>query len=165
VNEPLQRLRIRPTDEGDLADLGRLWNDGEVMRWVGFPEGLGYDDQTLRRWLAATDADPCRHHFVVHDRELGFCGELFYVVDAVHRRAELDVKLVPPAQGHGIATAGLSWLIERIFATEPDVDAVWTEPSPENRASRSLYGRCGLVETVRPANLRPGPSYWERRRT
>jgi RimJ/RimL family protein N-acetyltransferase len=164
VEEPLQRLRIRPTGEDDLADLGRLWNDGEVMRWVGFPEGLGYDEQALRRWLDATDADPRRHHFVVHDREVGFCGELFYVVDAVHRRAELDVKLVPPAQGHGIATAGLTWLIERIFATEPDVDAVWTEPWPENRASRALYGRCGLVETARPADLRPGPSYWERRK-
>ena len=138
MNEPLERLRIRPTGEGDLADLGRLWNDGEVMRWVGFPDGPGYDEQALRRWLDATDVDPHRHHFVVHDRELGFCGE-----------------------GHGIATARLSWLIDRIFATEPDVDAVWTEPWPENRASRALYARCGLVESDRPDDLRPGPSYWE----
>jgi RimJ/RimL family protein N-acetyltransferase len=165
VNEPLQRIRIRPTGEDDLADLGRLWNDGAVMRWVGFPDGLGHDERTLRRWLDATDADPRRHHFVVQDPELGFCGELFYVVDAEHRRAELDVKLVPSAQGHGIATAGLSWLIERIFATETDVDTVWTEPWPENRASRALYTRCGLVETDRPADLRPGPSYWERRKS
>ena len=123
------------------------------------PATQGFVDvRHQERWLDATDADPHRHHFVVHDRELGFCGELFYVVDAVHRRAELDVKLVPPAQGHGIATAGLSWLIERIFATEAGVDAVWTEPWPANHASRALYARCGLVESDRPDDLRPGPS-------
>lgn len=38
-------------------------------------------------------------------------------------------RLTLKAQGRGIATAALSWLIERIFAREPEVDAVWTEPT------------------------------------
>jgi RimJ/RimL family protein N-acetyltransferase len=158
------RLTIRATAERDLGDLGRLWNDGRVMRWVGFPDGLGIDDASLRAWYDRVRRDPDRHHFVVRDEELGFCGELFYEVDRARRRAALDIKLIPDAQGRGIATAALSWLIERVFAGEPAVDAVWTEPWPENRASRALYARCDLVETVRPADLPPGPSYWERRR-
>jgi RimJ/RimL family protein N-acetyltransferase len=158
------QLRIRATTEDDLSDLRRLWNDGRVMRWVGFPDGLGHDDDSLRAWYARIRADGRSRHFVVREAGVGFCGELFYDVDRLHRRAALDVKLVPEAQGRGIATAALAWLIERVFEREPDVDAVWTEPWPENRASRALYARCGLAETDRPVDLPPGPSYWERRR-
>jgi len=157
-------VSISATTEDDLPDLGRLWNDGRVMRWVGFPDGLGYDDESLRAWFERLQSSADAHHFVVRDPGIGFCGELFYKVDRAHGRAELDVKLVPEAQGRGIATAALTWLIGCLFEQEPDVDAVWTEPWPENRASRALYARCGLVETARPADLRPGPSYWERRR-
>jgi RimJ/RimL family protein N-acetyltransferase len=158
------RLSIEATTADDLADLGRLWNDGRVMRWVGFSDGLGLDADGLREWFERLRSSRAGHHFVIRDPDLGFCGELFYRVEVGHCRAELDVKLVPEAQGRGIATAVLSWLIERVFALEPEVDAVWTEPTPENAASRALYGRCGLAETRRPDDLRPGPSYWERRR-
>jgi RimJ/RimL family protein N-acetyltransferase len=162
--ESFRSLSIRATTEDDLPDLGRLWNDGRVMRWVGFPDGLDYDDESLRAWFSRLQSSPTGHHFVVRDPDVGFCGELVYKVDRAHRRAELDVKLVPEAQGRGIATVALSRLIASVFEQEPDVDAVWTEPWPENRASRALYERCGLVETTRPADLGAGPSYWERRR-
>lgn len=157
-------LAIRATTEGDLLELGRLWNDGRVMRWVGYPDGLGYDDEALRAWFGRLQSSGDGHHFVVRDSDVGFCGELFYRVDSEHRRAELDVKLVPEAQGRGIAAAALAWLIELVFEREPDVDAVWTEPWPENHAARALYARCGLAPTHRPTDLRAGPSYWERRR-
>jgi RimJ/RimL family protein N-acetyltransferase len=157
-------LSIKETTVDDLADLGQLWNDGRVMRWVGFADGLGLDAEGLREWFERLRSSCVSHHFVIRDPDLGFCGELFYRADSVHRRAELDVKLVPEVQGRGIATAGLSWLIECVFTREPEVDAVWTEPTPENAASRALYARGGLAETRRPDDPRPGPSYWERRR-
>lgn len=157
-------VAISETTENDLADLARLWNDGRVMQWVGFPDGLGYDEDASGAWFDALQSNTQVHHFVMRDSELGFCGELFYRLDPEHRRAELDIKLVPEAQGRGIATAGLSRLIELVFERELRADAVWTEPTPENRASRALYARCGLTETSRPTDLGPGPSYWEKRR-
>jgi RimJ/RimL family protein N-acetyltransferase len=153
-------LAIRPTTAADLADLGRLWNDGEVMGWVGFPDGLQYDEPALGEWLAAIEASADRRHFVVREAELGFCGELFYAVDPDARRAALDIKLVAAAQGRGIGAAGLAWLIDTVFTDEPAVDVVWTEPWPENEAARRLYARCGLRPGPRPADLDPGPSYW-----
>lgn len=153
-------LHIERTREADLDDVQRLWDDPEVMRWVGYPKGLHYDDEALRRWLASIAEDPDRRHFVVRDDELGFCGELHYGVDRDARRAALDVKLLPPARGRGIATAALGWLIDLVFASEPDVDLVWTEPAPENEAARRLYRRCGLRPRPRPDDLEPWPSFW-----
>ena len=158
------RLAIDATTTADLAELRGLWNDGRVMGSVGFPDGLGYDDDAMQAWLARVDASGDLRHFTIRDEDGRFCGELFYSVDRAHRRAELDVKLLPAAQGRGIATTGLTWLVEHVFDHEPDVDAVWTEPWPENAPARALYARCGLAPAERPADLGPGPSYFERRR-
>jgi RimJ/RimL family protein N-acetyltransferase len=164
IRIPGDELSVRRTTAGDLPHLLALWNDGRVMRWVGFPEGLGYDSAGVARWFERLQADPRRHHFVLLSRALGFCGELYYAVDAEHRRAGLDIKLRPEAQGGGRGTAGLSALIRQVFASEPQVDAVWTEPGDDNEAASALYTRCGLRPAPRPADMEPGQSYWELRR-
>jgi RimJ/RimL family protein N-acetyltransferase len=156
-------IAIRETGEDDLPALVALWNDGRVMGWVGYPDGLGIDERGALAWLGRLRLDPDRHHFVAESHDLGFVGELYYRVERQHRRAGLDIKLRPGAQGRGLATAGLRALCERAFA-EPDVDAVWVEPSRENTRARRLYVRCGFAPTERPADLPPGESYWELRR-
>jgi len=156
---------MRPTGPKDLPDLMALWNDGEVMGWVGFPEGLGYGAEDMAAWWRAVAADPDRHHFVIGDDRGNFCGEAYYRVERSARRAALDIKLCSRAQGVGIATAALRMLIGAVFADEPDVDAVWVEPSAANTAARRLYERCGLQPRARPRDLPPGESYWELRRS
>lgn len=152
-----------PTRERDLDDLRRLWNDGRVMRWVGYPAGLGYDDAAVQAWFEWLEREPECHHFVIRAEGLGFCGEAYYAYDVAHRRAALDIKLVPEAQGRGVATAALTSLVSLVFRVEPGVDAVWVEPSPRNRAARRLYRRVGLKPRRRPAELGQG-TYWEVRR-
>jgi RimJ/RimL family protein N-acetyltransferase len=76
----------------------------------------------------------------------------------------LDIKLVPEAQGRGLATASLRWLVTRVFESEAVVDAVFTDPVDENVRAHALYVRCGLSPGRRPPDLGPGPSYWELRR-
>jgi RimJ/RimL family protein N-acetyltransferase len=160
----VSKLNIRPTDESDLNDLVDLWNDGRVMRWVGFPDGLGYDRQKAVRWLANLASNPHRHHYVIRDTAFDFCGELYYEVDAIHHMASLDIKLVPNAQGRGIATQALRVLIDLIFRSETEVDSVWVEPWPDNLAAHRLYTRCDLKPQPRPLHLGEGPSYWELKR-
>ena len=158
-------ITLRGTSPDDLAALMSIWNDGRVMGWVGFPDGLGYDADDMAAWWDRLSAYANRHHFVIEADGIGFCGEAFFVVDEARRRAGLDIKLRPEARGRGIATRALGMLIERAFADEPAVDAVWTEPSPENTPARRLYERCGLAPAERPADLPPGASYWELRRS
>jgi RimJ/RimL family protein N-acetyltransferase len=158
---PGKRIILRSTTANDLPDLLRLWNDGRIMHWVGFPEGLGYDQAKIEDWFERLQADPSRHHFVVYSPEIGFCGEAYYAADLIHRRAALDIKLLPEVQGQGVAFDALSTLIRYIFETEPEIQAVWTEPSEQNLASRKLYTRCGLQPRPRPADLGDYESYWE----
>jgi RimJ/RimL family protein N-acetyltransferase len=155
---------IRATAEDDLPNIQSLWNDGRVMQWVGFPNGLGYDLERMKKWFNHLQADQDCRHFVVHDRKGNFCGELFYRKDMAHKRAALDIKLLPEAQGRGIAAEALKALIRLVFSNEPEINAVWTEPSEENAAARKLYARCGLSPKPRPADLEEWVSYWELRR-
>jgi RimJ/RimL family protein N-acetyltransferase len=155
-----ERVTIRTTSKADLGDLMGLWNDGRVMKWVGFPDGLGYDWNDMNDWFARIEADPARHHFVVIAPEIGFCGEVYYAVEIKHRRAGLDIKLTPQAQGKGLAIDALKTLINHIFETEAEVDKVWTQPSQANLAARRLYTRCGLKPDTRPANMQTGDSFW-----
>jgi RimJ/RimL family protein N-acetyltransferase len=154
------QVMIRTTARDDLPALTGLWNDGRVMRWVGFPEGLGYDADRIARWFEQLQSDPHRHHFCVYSPGIGFCGEVYYSVDKAHHRASLDIKFRPEAQGRGLATDALKALIRHVFETESDAHTVWTEPSAENSAAQKLYARCGLGPQTRPADLWEAETFW-----
>jgi RimJ/RimL family protein N-acetyltransferase len=155
-----KQVIIQPTSRADLNDLLRLWNDGQVMQWVGFPDGLGYDREQINSWFSRVKSDPDRHHFVFRTREIAFCGEVYYALDHKLERASLDIKLLPEAQGRGLATDALKTLINHVFEFEKSVNYVWTEPSKANLNARRLYVRCGLQSTERPPDIQPGESFW-----
>ena len=150
------RITLRRTTEGNLPDLMALWSNGSVMKWVGFPKGLGYDLKNIKDWFSRLQAHHNRHHFVVHSEGVGFCGEVYYTLDRMHQRAGLDIKFSPKAQGQGLATDALKTLIRLVFKSEPCADAVWTEPSEENAAARKLYERYGLKPKPRPSDMEQG---------
>ncbi len=155
-----ERVTIRSTACKDLLVLMGLWNDGRVMRWVGKPDGLGYGADDVHTWFQKLQGDPSRRHFVVHSEGIGFCGELYYAVDAEHRRASLDCKFRSEAQGRGLAAEAFRWLIKHVFETESNVDTVWTEPSDANIAGCKLCARCGLEPRPRPRDLPSAESFW-----
>jgi len=159
-----KKVILRQTIEKDLSDLMSLWNDGRVMKWVGFPDGLGYDLEKIKKWFSELKSSSNRHHFIVYNKDSGFCGEVYYEADKKHKRAGLDVKFKPESQGKGLAGDALSTLIEFIFKIEPEIEAVWTEPAKENFAAQKLYERCGLKPMPRPKDLEGKDSYWERKK-
>lgn len=159
-----ERLRIHLTAGDDLAALMALWNDGRVMKWVGYPDGLGYDLPQMVDWHTAMSSNPLRHHFVVESPDEGFCGELYYDLTRLAQFASLDIKFRPEVQRHGLATEAFRALIDLVFASEADVIGVYTEPNPENRASQRLYLRCGLKPEPRPRALPPAESFFALRR-
>lgn len=159
-----RRLTLTSTRVEDLPDLIALWNDGRVMQWVGFPEGLGYTAEKAGRWLDGLAQSATSYHYCARTRDGEFLGEVFCRLDPENRRAGLDIKFLPDAQGRGLSREALLTLIDWIFDRFPEIAAVWTEPRADNLAARTLYYACGLRETERPTGMHEADSYWERRR-
>ncbi len=159
-----EQLQLTSTRGQDLPDLIALWNDGEVMRWVGFPNGLGYTAEKAAAWLEGVRTSSRSYHFCARAGTGEFLGEVFCKVDDGSRRAGLDIKFVQAARGRGLSRDALLTLIDWIFRDLPGVDAVWTEPGAGNLAAQTLYYSCGLRPTERPAGMHKADSYWERRK-
>lgn len=144
-------LEIRETTLEDLKNIQRLWGDGEVMRFVGFPEGLHETDENLRAWIERLSAArPRVNHWSVYEDGV-YCGETNYSIDEQTRSASLDVKLFAAARGRGIATKALTHAIREAFRN--GAETVWVDPAPENARAIALYRRLGFTQKDMPAHV------------
>ena len=145
-------VTIRETTENDLSDIQRLWADGDVMKFVGFPEGLQETDEAMSRWYQWTaSARPRVNHYSVFDDGV-YCGESFYEIDPAHENAAaLDIKLFSFARGKGIATKALSHAIAQAF--QNGATKVWVDPNPANTKALALYTRLGFKRKPMPSYL------------
>ena len=105
-------LEIKETTIEDIKCVQQLWADGDVMKFVGFPDGLHETDEKMQNWLRWIESNrPTLNHYSIFE-DGKYCGESFYEIDAEHQSAALDIKLFGFARGRGIATAGLSHAIK-----------------------------------------------------
>ncbi len=156
------RIRIRPTIQRDLDFLQALWNDGSVMRFKGYPDGMHLTDACLTRWWAMTpqaqpaqDARPLTPpHCLIVRLDGTPLGEISYSLDT-DGRARVDLKLAPTHWGQGYATEALTLLLRELFAATA-VRSVVVEPSPANLPAMHLFARCGF----RPTPTDNHPDRW-----
>jgi RimJ/RimL family protein N-acetyltransferase len=147
-------IEIRQTAKENLKDVQRLWADGDVMRFVGFPEGLHQTDKDMQNWYRWIAANRLRlDHFSIFE-DGTYCGETFYEIDREHgSSAALDIKLFGFARGKGIAAQALSFAIEKAF--ENGAKTVWVDPNPQNAKAIALYERLGFQRKDMPEYLLP----------
>ena len=144
-------LKIKETIIEDIKCVQQLWADGDVMKFVGFPDGLHETDEEMQNWLRWIDSNrPALNHYSIYE-DGKYCGESFYEIDEEHKSAALDIKLFGFARGRGIATAGLSHAIKEAFRNGAEV--VWVDPNPENKKAIALYKRLGFQQKVFPKHL------------
>lgn len=144
-------LEIKETTTEDLKNVQRLWADGDVMKFVGFPDGLQETEEEMQDWLRWIESNrPARNHYSIYE-DGKYCGESFYEIDAERQSAELDIKLFRFARGRGIATAGLSHAIREAFRNGAEIVSV--DPNSENQKAITLYERLGFRRTDFPAHL------------
>jgi RimJ/RimL family protein N-acetyltransferase len=154
------KLVIKKTTADDLENILGLWNSGEVMKYVGFPEGLNYDMDQMKKWLDYINENSNSRHYSIYEAELGYCGETFYEVDSMHDVAALDIKLLPQAQGRNIAYSALKNTIRTVFGQNL-ASKVYVDPHPDNQKAWKLYARLGFKDVPRPLYLEPFPTYLE----
>lgn len=155
----IPEVEIRSTGRADLSNVQRLWATPEVMRFVGFPDGLQETLEDLEtKWLPWVQNLPERQHYSIYARGIGYCGEAFYDVDEAGL-ACMDIKLLPEARGKGIAALGLSHALDQAFLLG-NARAAYVDPAPENEKALVLYKRLGFVTTQRAEHLDdPGCPY------
>lgn len=144
-------LEIRETTREDLKLVQSLWADGNVMQYVGFPEGLKESDESLERWYRwIAESRPRQNHYSIFESGV-YCGETFYQIDGETHSAALDIKLFPHARGRGIGTEALRLAIREAFRN--GAERAWVDPDPRNEKALALYRRVGMVRKPTPPEL------------
>jgi len=158
----LNKLEIRRSSIKDLDNIVSLWNDGEVMKFVGFPNGIGVTKEQLSgKWLDAVTKTDKRVHYSIYYEGIGYCGESHYhIVD--DNSCALDIKLLKRARGKNIAFEALKNSIENAFKN--GAAYVYVDPSKKNIKAVNLYNRLGFKEKPHPdKKLRDEHYYYELR--
>lgn len=146
------KLEIRETAEEHIGDLRRLWANGDVMKFVGFPNGLQCSSEEMRDWHASIRATrPRVNHFSIFLND-HYIGETYYNIDTQHGNlASLDIKLLSQARGKGVAGRALSFAIDQAFKN--GAVKVYVDPVKENRKAIALYERLGFAVAQPPKHL------------
>ncbi len=151
------RVRLRPVQAPtDLPFLQALWNDGRVMRYVGFPDGLGMTEGKMDRWW-----DRCQTwtatHLIIETLDGAPIGESGW--GFMDQAGMLDIKLAPAYWGQAYAVRALEALLDYLW-TWTTIPELIVEPHRKNQAARRLYQRLGFQPAPRPADLDPKHDLW-----
>jgi len=158
------RIRIRPVRREDLPFLQALWNDGSVMRYQGYPDGMHVSEADMERWWQTMQTLRQAHrglaalpssHAIIETIDGTPLGELTYSLDA-KGRASIDLKLSPSCWKQGYAAEALRVFMRELFAAT-EVRKVIVEPLPDNDPARRLLERNGF----HPAPTENHPNRWE----
>lgn len=149
-----REITIKETDETDLMNTMNLWNNGEVTKYVGFPNGLGYSEEDIRNWFKKNQEIKFFKHFSIYSEEFGYCGETGYGMPKNEDKIlSLDIKLLPKAQGKGIAEYSLRFAIEQAIKDKAG-KKVYVDPHMENLNAIKLYKKLGFIEKPYPDYLK-----------
>ncbi len=148
-----ERMLIRPVRADDLAHLVCWWNDGEVMRHVGFPNGLGITMEKLEASWKKWKDDPvqCRRIICLKSEMISESGCVtapigetnFHDYQPDNKQVEIGIKICrPDLWGQGYGTEALAAMTRYAFEAL-GVDRVLLNPSKTNARIIRVNKKCG----------------------
>lgn len=136
-------MNINKTELKDLKNIELLWNNGQVMKYVGYPEGINTNQTKLNEWFSSIESSNDRAHYSIYQYNY-YLGELFYNAEK-EDHIIIDIKLMPSAWGKGIATYALSFLLDTIFDLYPQ-GVCFVDPHEDNVSAKRLYKALGFKD-------------------
>ncbi|MBN1230737.1 MAG: GNAT family N-acetyltransferase [Anaerolineales bacterium] len=142
------RLYTRKARKDDLEMYVRLWNSAEVMKYVGFPLGLGVTEEEVLQKMSIQQGGPFNSLLVIVKKEsdevLGECK--MYTPDP-QGISSTDLKLLPEYWGNHYGMEIKQGLVKYLFS-RTDCRAVESTPNVENIASIKIQEAIGGVREI-----------------
>lgn len=151
-------MKVIETTKNDIDNVISLWADGDVMSFVGFPDGYKVDMDYMEKWIVWATDKPKRCHYSIYTENV-YCGETFYSVND-DGYACLDIKLFPFARGKGVAYKALTFVINKAFDVGKAL-VVYVDPNIDNTKAWNLYTKMGFIEKKTPKGIDAGSTYQE----
>jgi RimJ/RimL family protein N-acetyltransferase len=138
-----ERLVVRKATGDDVNFYYELWTHPDVMRHVGFPQGLPITKAELRERLVGEPASEFDRLLVVEKKATGEAiGECKLAQPDEDGISEPDIKLLPEHWGRGYGSEIWRALVAYQF-NHTDCEAVQTTPNVNNPAAIQLYESAG----------------------
>jgi len=139
MNISFENITIRNTEDRDIDQLVKWWNDGSVMAHAGFPLGLGTTAEKVRADLKSDSDDTRRRLVLEHEGKL--IGEMNYHV--LDEKAEIGIKICDfSCQEKGIGRKALSMLISALF--DRGIREIVLDTNLANKRAQHVYESLGF---------------------
>jgi len=136
-------IRKATATDRDVNMFFNLWTNPEVMKFVGFPNGLNITKQAIYEGIADEDEFEYNYKLVAVHRETNQpIGECKLGRPNKEGISETDVKLLPRYWGKGYGTEVKQGLVDYLF-TNTDCQAVKATPNKLNIASQKMQEAVG----------------------
>ncbi len=137
---------MRPAEPGDAAFIHRLWTCPEVMKFVGYPQGLPCEVAEVHQQIERTQGQAFGGLLIVERQRDGLpIGQAHLSVLDEDGICEPDVKLDPVVWSNGYGKELWVALVSYAFA-HSDAAAVQGTPNRENAASIRMQCAAGLQQ-------------------
>ena len=138
-----ERLRVRVATADDAPLIHELWTSPEVMRNVGYPEGLAVTLDDIRERIVR-DADVLDALLVVETKDGLPIGQCLARRPNQEGVAETDIKLLPSHWGRRYGIEVKQGLVDYLF-THTDCLVVEATPNVGNTASIRMQAAVGGI--------------------
>jgi RimJ/RimL family protein N-acetyltransferase len=139
-----RRLTVRPAAPDDAVFIHRLWTCPEVMKLVGFPQGLSCTLKEVQRQIETTQGRAFGGLLIVERRQDSRpIGQAHLSEPGVDGVCEPDIKLDPLVWGNGYGKELWPALVAHAFE-HSDASVVQGTPNRENAASVRIQCAAGL---------------------
>lgn len=139
-------IMVRPIEVEDAKYFHKWWNDGNLMKDVGFKDGLKLSlEEITNRFQKRISADSDNKLFIVYDKQLNVpIGELSYgEINLEERSCRIGMKICElEYQGRGYGKHSLCEFLKYLF-TELDLEIIYIDTLMTNTRAINLYQKIG----------------------